>query len=79
MTDKVWKQKFSENLVAKMKEAGLNQRKLSDLANLGEPHISDLVNGKARPNAKTILKLRYALGCTTDELIDFGEEIEDDW
>ena len=76
MTDKVWKQKFSENLVAKMRKKAMSQNKLADFSGLDASQVSKLVHGQSIPSDKTVLNLCYVLGCNADELINFGEPIE---
>lgn len=77
MSEQEWLDEFSDNLRAIMREVGITQRKLSDISGISTADISRYINGQQQPSAKAVVKLSYALECNTDDLIDFGETIED--
>ena len=76
MTEFEWLDMFGNNLARMMYESKLTQKDLSDMTGLSEPTISKYVNKLQMPGIKAILSLAYALGCNTDDLIDFGNIIE---
>lgn len=77
MSEHEWLLYFSDCLYDIMQERKISQRELSDLTGLGEGTISKYINGTNIPKATTVVKLAIALGCSTDELINFGETIDD--
>lgn len=76
MTQEEWLERFSYNLLRRLYDFGMEQKELAYRASLAESTISRYINGKQVPDARGLLNMSYALGCTVDELIDFGELIE---
>lgn len=76
MTEVDWIDIFSENLREMMGEKGLGQNELAQRSNISKGTISKLIAGTTMPSLRSIINLSYALDCTTDELIDFGDVIE---
>lgn len=76
MNEADWIDIFSENLREMMEEKGLGQNELARRSKLSKATVSRLLAGTAAPSFKSIINLSYALDCTTDELIDFGDMIE---
>ena len=72
MNEVEWINEFGENLKRMMLDARMTQRELSDLSGLSEATISRYLNKTMAPSGKAIVNLAYALGCDTDDLIDFG-------
>ena len=57
-------------------EKGLTQEQLANETGLTQSTISKYINKKQMPSIKAVVNLAYALDCTTDELIEFGDAIE---
>lgn len=77
MSEQEWLEEFSDNLQAMIREAGISQKELANISGISTSDISRYINGQQQPSAKAVVKLAYALECNTDDLIDFGETIED--
>lgn len=75
MSEIEWMNIFGDNLVDIMAERGYNQEQLADATGLTQATISKYINKKQIPSIKAIINLAYALDCTTDELIEFGDRI----
>lgn len=73
MTELEWLDIFGDNLTDMLTEHRMTQRELADKANLAESTISDYIHKRKMPGTKAIVNIAYALDCSTDELIDFGE------
>lgn len=76
MTEIEWLNFFGDNLTRMMYEYKLTQRDLSDMTGLSEATISKYVGKRQMPGIKAILNISYALGCSADDLIDFGAAIK---
>lgn len=76
MNEVEWIDIFSENLREMAEDKGLNQNELAKKSKLSKATISKLMSGMIAPSFKSVINLSYALDCTTDDLIDFGELIE---
>ena len=76
MTEVGWIKIFSKNLEEIMDEKDLSIRELARRTKLQPATIHRLMHGKVAPSFKSIINLSYALDCTTDELIDFGDMID---
>ena len=76
MSELEWMDIFSENLVSTLEEADMTQRELSEMTGLSESSISNYIHKKRLPNAKAIVNLAYALNCSMDDLIDFGDTVD---
>ena len=68
MSEMEWISIFGDNLIDIMDEKGYTQEQLAT--------ISKYINKKQMPSIKAVVNLAYALDCTTDELIEFGDTIE---
>lgn len=75
MSEVEWMNIFGDNLIDIMNEQGYNQEQLADATGLTQATISKYINKKQMPSIKAIVNLAYALDCTTDELIEFGDRI----
>ncbi len=76
MSEMEWMSIFRDNLVDIMDEKGYTQERLARKTGLTQATISKYINKKQMPSIKAIVNLAYALDCTTDELIEFGDTIE---
>jgi len=63
-------QRFTENLVAARKKAGLSQEELSFCAALHRTHIGLLERGARVPRIDTLVKLAAALDVRPEDLLD---------
>lgn len=76
MRELEWMDIFSENLVNILQDTDTTQSALAEMAGLSKSAINNYIHKKRVPNAKAILNIAYALNCSTDDLIDFGDMIE---
>lgn len=75
MSEMEWLQIFGNNLLYHMQTRGMSQRDLAEATDLTQASISRYSSGRQMPGIKAIVNMANALGCTTDELIDFGSMI----
>lgn len=75
MSEQEWLDIFSNNLSAMLKGSGMSQRELAVEAGLSEAAISNYINGRKLPGPKALINLAYALDCSLDELMDFGDKL----
>lgn len=75
MNEKRWLQMFTSNLIRLMVESRVSQAELAELTGLSQGTISKYTRGKQAPTARALINISYALHCTVDELVDFGEQI----
>lgn len=76
MSREEFMQLFSENLRKKMKEAKMTRIKLSKKTGICIQSISNYTNMHTTPSIENLINISYALDCTIDELVDFGDTIE---
>ena len=76
MTKEEWLDSFADNLKSLIREERITQEKLATESGLSKATISKYTNGLQFPTYKAIVNLMYALNCSADDLIDFGEWIE---
>ena len=76
MSEMEWIGIFGDNLIDIMDEKGYTQEQLANETGLTQSTISKYINKKQMPSIKAVVNLAYALDCTTDELIEFGDAIE---
>lgn len=76
MSETYWMQTFGNNLVYFMQQAGMTQEELARATGLTQASISRYAAGLQMPGIRAIINLANVLGVTTDELIDFGDMIE---
>lgn len=77
MSKDEWLDEFGNNLQALMRENDITQRELAKISGVCQSDLSRYINGRQAPTYKAIINLAYALECTTDDLIDFGETIDE--
>ena len=77
MTREEWKQIFSENLEAILREKGMSQRQLAIDSGVSAAMISDYINKRQIPGIPAAINMAYALDMDVGELIDFDERV--DW
>ena len=76
MSEITWMDIFGDNLRDMLKEANMTQRELAEEACLAESTISEYINKQKTPGLKSIINISYALDCSMDDLIDFGDTID---
>ena len=76
MSEMEWISIFGDNLIDIMDEKGYTQERLANETGLTQSTISKYINKKQMPSIKAVVNLAYALDCTTDELIEFGDIIK---
>lgn len=76
MTEGQWQHFFKDNLIQMTLERHMSQMELSALSGISQGTISKYMNGSQIPTAPSIVNLSYALGCSIEELIDFGEKVD---
>lgn len=75
MSELEWMNIFASNLLEMMDNARMTQRDLAEEAGLSESTISQYINKRKIPSLRAIINLSYALDCSVDELIEFGDRI----
>lgn len=76
MTEQEWLSIFSKNLTEMLKEAGMTQAELAEEAGLSYASVNYYIRGVKLPGARAIVNIAHVLGCTIDDLADFGSMIE---
>lgn len=76
MSESEWLDIFGSNLSNMLKKAGFTQRELAEETELSEATISSYINSRKLPGIKAIINIAYALDCSVDDLVDFGEMIQ---
>ena len=74
MTEQEWRRRFSIKLSILIRKSNITRRELADKANICGSSLSFYLSCKKTPNFRSVINLAYALGCTIEELIDFGEQ-----
>lgn len=75
MTEQEWRRRFAIKLSILIRKSNITRRELADKANICESSLSFYLSCKKSPNFRTIVNLAYALGCSIDDLVFFGERI----
>ena len=75
MSESEWIDIFSKNLREIMNDYRYTQRDLADTLGVAESTVSRYLKGQMAPSIFAVINMSYALGCTIDELIDFGDRI----
>ncbi len=76
MTEGQWIDEFADNLRDKLIEYGATQREFAEDTGLAESTISRYLRGQAVPSIFALINISHVLGCTIDELADFGTKIK---
>ena len=71
-----WLDIFSGNLRDLLKEARMTQTDLAEMTGIPKSSISRYIKGQRIPSVTTIIKMAYALDCSVEDLIDFGDIVE---
>lgn len=75
MSEQEWIDIFGDNLITIMRDYKYTQRDLADALGVSESTISRYIKKQVAPSIFTIINMSYTLGCTIDELVDFGDRI----
>jgi transcriptional regulator with XRE-family HTH domain len=75
MSEQEWLDIFANNLSAILKESGMTQRELATESGLSEAAVSNYINGRKLPGPKALINMAYALDCSLDDLMDFGDKL----
>lgn len=76
MSESEWMDIFSNNLKELLDNRNYTQRDLAVETGIHETTISRYINKQLMPGVKTLLNIAYALDCSLDDLMDFGESID---
>ena len=76
MSEIAWLNIFGDNLRVMLEEANMTQRELAEESRLAESTISRYIHKQKAPSLKAIINIAYALDCSMDDLIDFGDSID---
>jgi transcriptional regulator with XRE-family HTH domain len=75
MTEREWRNIFADRLSTMMRCNNASRRGVVRASGISEGALSYYLSGQKTPSFKAIINLAYTLGCTIEDLIDFGEEI----
>ena len=75
MNEFEWLDIFGDNLRDLMAGSGMTQGDLAKELGVSESTISKYLNKRQFPGVKTLVNLAYALDCSLDDLMDFGDRI----
>jgi transcriptional regulator with XRE-family HTH domain len=76
MSETYWMQTFGNNLNYFMQQTGMSQEGLARATGLTQASISRYAAGIQMPGVRAIINIAHVLGVTVDDLIDFGDMIE---
>ena len=76
MSETIWMKTFGNNLIYFMQQTGMTQEQLAMATGLTQASISRYAAGIQMPGVRAIVNIANVLGVTTDDLIDFGDMIE---
>lgn len=77
MTEQQWLNIFGPSLWFKMREAGYYvQEEFAEDVGISPATLSKYLNKTQMPGVKALVNMSYVLGCSLDELINFGRMID---
>jgi len=76
LTELEWLDDFGFNLKALIQEEGITQREFADELGLDKSTISKYISGERIPSIFILINMAYLLDCGLEDLVDFGERIE---
>lgn len=76
MSEYEWIDTFGDNLQDMMRDANMSQLELANITGLSKSTISRYINKLMMPSLRAIINIAYALDCSVDDLVDFGDTIE---
>ena len=77
MSEFEWLDSFGDNLALMLRDARMSQTELAEEAGLTRAAVSNYIHKRRIPNVRALINIAYVLGCSLDDLIDFGDRIED--
>lgn len=75
MSEMEWLRIFAGNLDYWLTSTGMSQHDLAKVTGLDQSAISRYANAQRMPTIRAIVNIANALGCSMDDLIDFGDTI----
>lgn len=82
MCKEEWLARFSRNLYDRICDSGYSNREIAEMLGMNHSAFCRYVTSRAGcsriPPVYIILNLSYILHCSVDDLIDFGEPIENE-
>lgn len=76
MNEREWLAYFGVNLAELLEDSKMTQRDLADASGLSEAAVSNYLRGRRMPGARALVNIADALGCSVDNLVDFGDKIK---
>ena len=70
MDELLWRNKFAERLIKKMRILTINQQALSEITGISVVTINKYVRGKVTPSGYNIDKIAAAMHCSASELMN---------
>ena len=77
MSQQEWLDIFGDNLASILEEEQISQKELSRLTGLSESTISRYINKLQMPNVRAIINISYALDWSFEDMLNYGDIIED--
>lgn len=77
MSQQEWLNIFGDNLVSILEEEQISQKELSRLTGLSESTISRYINKLQMPTVRAIINISYALDWSFEDMLNYGDIIED--
>ena len=77
MTKKEWRRKFSSRVLQALGELDMTQSRLAIKSNVSIGMISRYLACTSTPSATVALNIAKVLGIPVNELIDFGEKVNE--
>lgn len=75
MTEREWRRDFADRLQTMMRCNNASRQGVIRASGISEGSLSYYLSGQKTPSFKAVINLAYTLGCTIEDLIDFGEQI----
>lgn len=75
MTETEWLNIFGDNLKSMLAERNITQHELARMIGVNTRTLNRYITKQRIPTIKNIINIAYALDCSLDELIDFGDTI----
>lgn len=76
MSEMQWMKIFGDNLAYHLQTCRMSQNELAARTGLTQASISRYVSGTQLPGIRAVINIANVLGVSTDDLIDFGDMIE---
>lgn len=75
MTETEWLDIFGDNLKSILEERQMTQSELANVLGVETRTLNRYIMKQRIPTIKNVINIAYALDCSLDELIDFGDTI----